>query len=338
MKHQTSLFYWKNLVLWNEAINKKTLLKHLSSGEFSPAKTSEKAKELSESIEESVFGYRLFRKPGLFNLENFSLEKGCWSKYDYIRDWIYLVSFSDINSSKTARRLTKAILNYAQKHNVEPIDLLDELWDEYWVIDVSIYAEVRKLIIYGNNNASIEDIEDLYINTTERISSAKTQSKDLDDWIGFLHKLIPVLMFGISISNINNSDAKKYNRYFEEAKADIFAVFSICLQKALINEPYGFSKYFISLQEKDKDRFNRELKYSYNSRVSIPKYWFDMAKECFCDESRWNSLSKQLNEFDRYSVLGWFCHASTFHVRLSLEYIFTGELPSVKGNTFFVKN
>ncbi len=322
-----SLLLWKYVVLWHLAIDRNKYIVNIKCPLFNKETLSEIAKKIIESVGDTISGYRIFRKPGLLSFNNFCLEKGNWSTIEYIQSWVYLLSYSQINFDNTVQRIVKSILKYSHRFNIDPVNITDELWEELWINDFILYAEVRKQITYGNSNATLEDVEELYLTLKDAILNAKTNSRNLDEWLDGLHKIIPHLMYGVLISSINHNEAKKYNRFFEEAKADVLAVYGVCLQEVISNNPLTFSQYYLPNREINKDKYFNELRYNYNSRICFPKFWYVFAKECFEDDSLILKDSSKNNNIDGLSTVGKSCHISLFHTKLDLEYICTGEIP-----------
>lgn len=325
MAEYSPLHYFKGLVLWNLATDKNPYVDCIINSSLSPNGLSDKIAGMRDLIDDNVWGYRLYRKPGAY-VDDFTLEKGCWSKDDYIGAWSYFAIFHKLDPKKNADRLIRSIHYYAQENGVNIDELLDELWSEYWIIDVEEYSYIRQSIKYGDFTPPIEDIEDLYIDVTEKIASAKRDSKNLDEWLDNLHKIVPLLIYGVELSNFDDEEAKRYNRFFEEAKADALAVFMGCFHGAITDDKLFFFKDYFPNAE-DEDSFLRKLKYDYNSRVSVPKYWYDLAKTCYDNLAAVLMLSESLNQFDNFNLMGSFCHISNFHVKNDLEFVATGAFP-----------
>ena len=326
MAEYSPLHYSKGLVLWNLATDKNPYVNCIVNSSLSPNGLSDKIAGMRDLIDDNIWGYRLYRKPGAY-VDDFTLEKGCWSKEDFFHDWTYFAIFNELNTKKNADRLIRGIHYYVQENGVDVIDLLDELWSEYWIIDVEIYAYIRYSIKYGDFTPPIEDIEDLYVDVTEKIASAKRDSKNLDEWLDSLHKIIPLLIYGVKLTNFDDEEAKRYNRYFEEAKADAIAVFMGCFHGAIVDDEKSFFNYYFPNAE-DESAFLRKLKYEYSSRLSIPKYWYEQAKTCYDNYFAVLMLSESLNRFDYFNLVGLFCHTSLFHVKNILEFVATGVFPN----------
>lgn len=326
MAEYSPLHYFKGLVLWNLATDKNPYVDCIINSSLFPNGLSDKIAGMRDLIDDNILGYRLYRKPGAY-VDDFTLEKGCWSKEDYFHDWTYFAIFNELNTRKNADRLIRGIHYYVQENGVNVDELLDELWSEYWIIDVEVYSYIRQSIKYGDFTPPIEDIEDLYIVVTDKITSAKRDSQNLDEWLDRLHSIIPLVVYGVYLSNFDDEEAKRYNRFFEEAKADIIAVFGVCFHGAIINDKsFFFMDYFP--KEEDEIAFQKKLKYDYNSRVSIPKYWYELAKECYNNIAAMMLLSEPLGKYDYFNLVGCFCHLSLFHLKNSLQFISTGVPPN----------
>lgn len=337
MDDVSTLTYFKGLVLWNLATDRNPYVDCILNPVLSPSDLSRKTQGLRELIDDKIFGYRLFRKPGAY-VDDFTLEKGYWTKDEYLHDWTYFAIFNQQDLNKTIERLIRSIYYYIQENNVDINNLLDELWYEYWILDIEVYSFIRHKLQYGDFAPPIEDIENLYIQISDKILLAKTESKDLDEWIDKLHTIVPLVMYGTAISHFDDEEAKRYNRFFEEAKADIIAVFAVAFHGAIINDELFFTKDYAPLYENDETTFLRKLKYTYNSRVSIPKYWYELAKGCFNNDIAVLLLSEPMNKLDTFNLTSMFCHLSTFHVKNCLEYISTGKYPQTGDGEIFIEH
>ena len=325
MINYTALSYLKGLILWDLATDNNAHLSSISNNLFSIDKLSNKKQGLKKILGDKINGYRIYRKPGAY-IEDFCLEKGVWAAEDYLHDWTYFAVFCQLDFSKTASRLIRAIFYYIQENNVGIDALLYELWEEYWIIDINLYAIIRKALVYGDYAPSLEDVEVLYNEVLCKISNAKNDSHNLDEWIVYLHHIIPSVVFGNVISDFDDEEIKKYNRYFEEVKADILETLSMCLLGTLINDDKFFSRQYLPADEKEEAAYQRSLRYICNSRVIVPKFWYNLAKDCFDNYIALLLLSEKLNTFDEYALVGICCHISIFHVQHMLEYLDTGKM------------
>lgn len=335
MDNNSPLAYFKGMVLWNLFTNQNPHVTCILNPTLDPNDLSVKIQKIKELIDDKISGYRFYRKPGAF-VDDFTLEKGTWTKEEYLHDWTYFSIYHSQDFNKTIVRLIRSIYYFSQENNIDIGDLLDELWAEYWIIDIETYAFIRHQFQYNDFEPSIEDIEDLYIQVSDKISIAKTETKNLDEWIENLHSIIPTIMYGILISNFKNEEALRYNRFFEEAKADIIAVFGIALHGVIIDDNLIFTTNYAPLNEDNEETFLRKLKYTYSSRISIPKYWCELAKECYNNIIAVYSFSEIMNSYDIFKLIGMFCHLSTFHMNNCLEYIATGKLPQIENGEIYL--
>ena len=334
------LQYFKWHFLWNSVIGNKYKKYYIENPLFNPEFSNNKL-SLSDINGGKIMGFRLLRRP--FNLFNrYSLEYGEWDIFSYIADWIHFCSYSQVNSVEASRILEKNIIKFSKNNNQSVSDIIDNLWNEIWILDNSTFADLKYKLIWNNIPPSNKSISDLYEDIYNKICDAKNV-KDLNGWISNLYLIFPEVQYARKITlTEKEEDIRSYNRFFEEISADIWAVFLSFTFSAIHNMPeliYTSIKEQILKDVSSKDEILKSIKYESKSRVVMPYFWFQKASEWILglESNNLQSDLRSLNSFDDRMAVGNFCQLSLYHKKLWLNFLLAGEFSKKDSKEIFIK-
>lgn len=152
--------------------------------------------------------------------------------------------------------------------------------------------------------------------TRDAIEKCKTASHTLTEWGENLHLTRPSVWELIQLLSMSNwSEAKKWHRYFCEIDADISPALMtnmFCAISQLSGDqgpnkqdrwPTQTNVYLRNNRESSQsfEEFRQKLEYQYVARTTYPKFWFDLACECYdlADEE----LPSELSLIEPYSAV-----------------------------------
>lgn len=324
----TELLYIKWLFLWH-FILKGNKNKHKI---VNPRLTSEASKtinaELIKGSHERIKGFRILRKLSLIN--RYCLEYGEWDFDEYLADWIYFLSHSNLFKYKTYSILNRVIYKFSKKANLSIDEILEHLWDQTWIFDSGSYAQIKYDLVWKNKPKSEKNIYGLYESLTDRINQAKQSSNNLNEWLINLHGIIPEVMYAKAITqNEKDEDTKSYNRLFEEIKADIIGSLTMFAYSALNNDSdfiYSYEMSNLIHGTSSESDFLKRIKFESVSRVVLPNYWYEEVKVQYLNPEKISlKLLQSLTEFDNIMSIGILGQTWFYGSDMWLDMAITGE-------------
>lgn len=322
------LQYLKWDTLWTSVLGDKYKKYLIENPLFDPEQPNNKVR-LSEICDGKVLGFSIHHSFNMFN--PYILEYGEWDVINYFTDWCRFFSLTQINCERVCDILYRAITAYTKKNNLKASDVLEQLWDEMWIFDRYTYAYIKYRLVWEKESSSERNIYDIFDDINNKINISKNV-KDLNEWLIYLHSLLPEVNYANVITFQDEDDeVRSYNRFFEEIKADIVAVFINFAFSAIHNMPELISiliKNRIKNSVSNSEDIQKSIQYESRSRVVMPSYWFDEANEWLMsnDDENSQSVPSPLNIFDNRMAVGFLCHSALLTKDSWLYYLLTGEM------------
>lgn len=171
---------------------------------------------------------------------------------------------------------------------------VQRLHDNRWSLGSEMTENLLNIAFGVNNkdefviNANNDEFLKEYISSVRnKLNYIKENSKTLTEWNEGVYSVNPDVINLMRFLNYSNHDEhKKWSRFFAEVDADITAstirsTFTTFEDFIKIEQHNGWLSFFLMLREDSStlSDFKTKLKYLLNSRMSIPKFWMDLAVE-----------------------------------------------------------